>query len=215
MLLGLLGTGLAVAAVWVLLGTNVLGVRSIEINGTQIAAPEAVRDAAAVILGTPMLRLDTDAIAERVRALPPVAEVDVRRSLPHTLVITVTERTAAAVVAGPDGYALLAADGVVFHHEPAPPAGVPVVRLETPGPGDPATSAVLRVVAALTPALRAVLAEVLAPAPTRISLTLVDGRTVVWGDAESSDGKAATATILLDQAANEIDVSAYPVATVN
>jgi len=211
----LLGAALAVAVAWVLFGTSVLGVRQIEVSGTQVATPEAVQAAAAVLLGTPMLRLDTDAIAERIRALPPVADVDVRRSLPHTLVLTVTERTPAAVVPDASGYAVLAADGVVFHHVAAPPAGVPVIRLDAPGPSDRATLAALRVVAALTPELRAVLAEVLAPAPTRISLTLVDGRTVVWGDAESSDQKAAVATILLDRAANEIDVSVPDIPTVN
>jgi cell division protein FtsQ len=200
---------------WVLLGTSLLGVRSVEVTGTQVTTTDAVRAAAAVAVGTPLLRLDTDAIAQRVLALPPVAQVDVRRSLPHTLTITVTERTPAAVVPEPGGFAVLAADGVVFNHVTTPPAGVFVVRLDAPGPVDPATLAALRVAAALTPQLAAVLAEIVAPTPTRISLTLVDGRTVVWGDAESSDRKAAVATTLLDRAADEIDVSVPDIATVS
>jgi cell division protein FtsQ len=200
---------------WVLLGTSLLGVRSVEVTGTQVTTTDAVRAAAAVAVGTPLLRLDTDAIAQRVLALPPVAQVDVRRSLPHTLTITVTERTPAAVVPEPGGFAVLAADGVVFNHVTTPPAGVFVVRLDAPGPADPATLGALRVAAALTPQLAAVLAEIIAPAPTRISLTLVDGRTVVWGDAESSERKAAVATTLLDQAPNEIDVSVPDIATVS
>src|SRR5690606_6620557 len=144
-ILSVLGAGLTAGALWVLLGTSVLGVRSVEVTGTQVTTAEAVRAAAAVAVGTPMLRLDTDAIAERVRALPPVAHVDVRRSLPHTLVITVTERTPAAVVPEPDGFAVLAADGVVYHHAATPPGGVPVIRLAAPGPEDPATLAALRV----------------------------------------------------------------------
>lgn len=197
-----------------LFGTSVVGVRSVEIVGTQVTTVEAVHAAAAVTIGTPMLRLDTGAIAERVRTLPPVAHVDVRRSLPHTLVITVTERTPAAVVPEPEGFAVLAADGVVYHHVATPPGEVPVIRLAAPGPEDAATLAALRVAAALTPQLTGVLAEIVAPTPTRISLALVDGRTVVWGDAEYSAEKATVATSLLDQAANEIDVSAYPYATV-
>lgn len=201
-------------ALWVLFGTSVLGVRTVEVVGTEVTTIEAVQVAAAVSIGTPMLRLDTEAIAQRVGALPPVAQVDVRRSLPHTLVITVTERTPAAVVPTPDGFAVVAADGVVYHHVATAPAGVPVIRLEAPGPEDPATLAALRVAAALTPPLAEALAEIVAPTPTRISLALVDGRTVVWGDAESSAEKATVATTLLDRAASEIDVSAYPVATV-
>jgi len=212
MLLGLLGTLLVGGAAWALLGTSLVGVRHVEISGVEITTREAVHDAAAVTLGTSLLRLDT--IAARVGALPPVAHVDVRRSFPHTLVITVTERTPAAVVPAPDGYAVLAADGVVYHHVATPPDGVPVVQLEAPGPTDPATLAALRVVAALTPELRAVLAEIRAPAPTRISLALVDGRTIVWGDAEASDRKAAVATVLLAEDATTIDVSVPDIATV-
>lgn len=215
LLLSFLGAALAVAVAWALFGTSLLGVREIEVEGTDVTTVEAVRDAAGVMLGTPMLRLDTGAIAERIRALPPVAQVDIRRSFPYTLVITVTERSPAAVVPDAGGYAVLAADGVIFNHVTDPPAGAPVVRLDAPGPADPATLAALRVVAALTPELHAVLAEVRAPAPTRISLALVDGRTIVWGDAESSDRKAATATALLSEAPNTIDVSVPDIATVS
>jgi Cell division septal protein len=214
-LLGLLGAVVVAGTAWALLGTSLLGVRHVEISGVEVATQEAVRDAAAVTLGTSLLRLDTRAIAARVEALPPVAHADVRRSFPHTLVITVTERTPAAVVPAADGgYAVLAADGVVYHHVAEPLPGIPVVRLETPGPGDPATLAALRVVAALTPELRAVLAELRAPTPTGITLALVDGRTIVWGDAEASDRKAAVATVLLAEDATTIDVSVPDIATV-
>jgi cell division protein FtsQ len=212
--LGLLAALLAGGAAWALLGTSLLGVRHVEVSGVEITTEAAVRDAAAVTLGTSLLRVDTKAIAARVGALPPVAHVDVRRSFPHTLVITVTERTPAAVVPAADGYAVLAADGVVYHHLAVPPDGIPIVQLAAPGPTDPATLAALRVVAALTPQLRAVLAEIHAPSPTRISLALVDGRTIVWGDADSSDRKAAVATVLLAEDATTIDVSVPDIATV-
>jgi cell division protein FtsQ len=203
------------AGAWVLLGTSVLGVRRIDVHGARIAAPDQVRAAAGVAEGTPLLRLDTGEIAARVRALPPVADVTVRRVFPHTLVITVTERTAAAVVPQPGGFAVISADGVAFQHVASPPAGVPVVRVQTPGAADPATLAALRVLPALTPQLRALLAEVVAPSPTAISLALTDGRTVVWGDAEDSELKAAVATTLLDHAGRTIDVSVPDVATVS
>ena len=52
-------------------------------------------------------------------------------------------------------------------------------------------------------------------APTRISLELTDGRTVVWGDATDNDDKAIVATALLGQPGKTIDVSAPNVVTVN
>lgn len=204
-LLGLLG--------WVLYGTSLLGVREISVSGSQIAGPDAVRAAAAVPMGTPLARLDVNEVADRVRAVPSVREVDVSRSWPRTLVITVTERTPVAVVAGPNGFVVLDASGVVFNLVPVHPAGVVVLRLATPGAEDPSTVAALRVVAALTPQLRATLKELIAEAPTRIVLYLTDGRVIMWGDAERSDVKATVATALLDRAARTIDVTVPDVAT--
>jgi cell division protein FtsQ len=90
---------------------------------------------------------------------------------------------------------------------------VVLLRLAAPGPDDPATTAALRVLASLTPALRDGLAEVDAPSPTRIRLQLADGRVVVWGDADRSAAKATVATALLATDATTIDVSVPDVAT--
>ncbi len=198
---------------WVLYGTSLLGVREISVSGSQIAGPDAVRAAAAVPGGTPLARLDTDEVADRVRALPSVAQAEVSRSWPHTLVITVIERTPVAAVAGSDGLAVLDASGVVFNLVTVRPSGVVLLRLASPGPDDPATLAALRVVGALTPQLRSLLQELSADTPTRIVLQLSDGRVIRWGDAERSDIKATVATALLDRPARIIDVSVPEVAT--
>jgi cell division protein FtsQ len=199
---------------WVAFGTSLLGVREISVSGSQIAGADAVRAAAAVPDGTPLARLDTDEVADRVRALPSVAAVDIRRSWPSTLVITVTERTpAAVVVVAADGFAVIDASGVVFDQTTARPTGLVVMRLATPGPEDAATLAALRVAAALTPPLRSVLRELVADTPTGIVLELADGRVIRWGDAERSDVKATVAAALLGRAARVIDVSVPDVAT--
>ena len=67
---------------WLGYGTSLLGVREIAVSGSQIAGADAVRAAAAVATGTPLARLDTDDVADRVRALPSVARVEVWRSWP-------------------------------------------------------------------------------------------------------------------------------------
>lgn len=200
---------------WALLGTSLVGLREIVVTGSQIAGPEQVRAAADVPVGTPLLRIDTGAVARRVRALPSVADVAVTRSFPHTLTIAVTERTPAAVVPDGTGFAVISADGTVFHHLPSAPGGVVVIRVDSPGTGDPATLAALHVANALTPQLRGLLAEVVAPSPTAITVALTDGRVVVWGDAEQSELKASVASALLDRAARTIDVSVPDVASVN
>jgi cell division protein FtsQ len=210
------GAAMLALVAWLLFASSVLGLRDITVTGSQIAGPDTVRAAAGVAQGTPLLSLDTGRVAARIRAaLPSVRDVQVRRQLPHTLVITVTERSAVAVVPEQGGFAVLADDGVVFQHLPALPTGTVVVQLAAPGPHDAATLAALRVVKALTAQLRAALGAVVAPDATHISLTLADGRTVVWGDADSSDVKATVATALLDRAAHTINVSVPDFATVS
>lgn len=213
--LWLTGAGLVLvgAALWVVYATSVLGVRAVEVTGVQVTSSEEVLAAAAVLDGTPLARVDTDGVSERVRALPAVASVDVRRSWPTTLIIEVTERSPAATVAVDGGFAIVDADGVVFHQVASPPAGVPILRVSAPGPEDAATLAALRVLAALTPELRAELAAISADSPNRIRLELVNDREVIWGDAEQSDRKAQVATALLAQPVTTIDVSAPEVAS--
>jgi cell division protein FtsQ len=198
---------------WVVAGTSVLGVRRIEVTGSVLAPADQIRAVAAVPVGTPLARVDTAAVARRIRGLAPVADVAVHRSWPNTLTIAVTERSPVGVVAVAGGFAVLDRTGTVFNHVAQQPDGVALLHLAAPGPTDPPTLAALRVVAALTPALRAQLTQVVADSPTHIRLELAGGRVVVWGDADRSDVKATVATALLAQNGRTIDVSVPDVAT--
>jgi cell division protein FtsQ len=212
---GLLGAGVALLGVvaWIVYGTSVLGVREIAVNGATIIDAGQVRSAAAVPLGTPLARVDTDAVAARVGRLAPVASVDVSRSWPGTLVIHVTERVPVVSVATPTGFVLLDAAGVAFRTVAVAPPGLVALKVTTPGPSDAATLAALHVLAALTPQLRAQLSAVSAASPTAIRLELTGGRVVIWGGADQSDVKARVATTLLGRPGKTIDVSAPEVAT--
>jgi cell division protein FtsQ len=213
-----LAGGLAVVVVaalaWVALATSVLGVREIRVTGSKIAGVERVRNVAGVAEGTPLARVDVDAVRTRVRTLPSVADVVVRRAWPTTLVIDVSERVAVASVAVNGGYLVLDAAGVVFTTATDRPQGLVLLQVARVGPAEPATQAALRVLAALTPALRSQLRELVADSSTRIRLELTGGRKVLWGDAEESEMKARVATSLLSNSVRTIDVSAPEVVTV-
>jgi cell division protein FtsQ len=155
-----------------------------------------------------------DAVRTRVRTLPSVADVVVWRAWPTTLVIDVSERVAVASVAVNGSYLILDAAGVVFTTATDRPRGLVLLRVTRVGPADPATLAALRVLAALTPALRSQLRELVADSSTRIRLELTGGRKVLWGDAEESELKARVATSLLSNSVRTIDVSAPEVVTV-
>jgi cell division protein FtsQ len=191
----------------------VLGVAQVEVTGTARTAPDAVVAAAHVRPGTPLARVGVDAVAGRVRAaLPPVADVRVRRVWPRTLRLQVTERQPAAGVARADGVVLLSSDGVAFATEPALPPGVPGLELAAPGRDDPATRAALAVLTELPPGLRRQVAVVRATTGSDVQLVLADQRTVVWGRSGAAPEKAATLTALLRLPGTFFDVSAPGVA---
>jgi cell division protein FtsQ len=210
-----LGLAVVLAVAWVVLGTSLLGVRAIVVTGTQIASADEVRVAAAVEPGTPLARVDTGAVADRIREMPPVGAVVVRRGWPNTLVIEVTEREPLATVAVVDGYGILDAEGVLFQVVRRRPGDLPLVRVDHPGPSDATTRAVLIVVRALTPELRDRLDSVVAEAPSRVEVRLRGDRVVVWGEAKQNETKALVATSLLGRPGRTIDVSAPDVVTVS
>ncbi|WP_408015949.1 cell division protein FtsQ/DivIB [Rhodococcus chondri] len=114
---------------------------------------------------------------------------------------------------GPDGTHSVDAEGVDFAVEP-PPLFTPRLVTASPGTGDPATSAAVRVVEALPPELRVQVQEIAAGSETDISLTLADGRVVLWGDVDRSDRKAAVVLPLLTRPGQQYDVVSPDLPTV-
>jgi POTRA domain, FtsQ-type len=110
---------LAVVAVVVLAlaatRTPLLDVDRVLVTGVDGGRAETVRSAAAVASDQPLFSLDTQAVADRVEALPWVASAQVSRSWPATVRVRVTEReVVAAVQVTEEHVALVDADGYVI-----------------------------------------------------------------------------------------------------
>ena len=188
-LVGLGVVALLGGVVAIVYATPALGVHGIRVTGVAALTAQDVRDAARVATGTPLARLDLKAVERRVRELKPVRTVSASKDYPQTLVLAVRERTAVAVVPRALGYTLLDADGVAYLPVSSAPAGLPVLRIAAPGPGDATTKAALTVLAALPAWLREPMVALVADAPTRIRLELTEHRVVVWGDATENEAK--------------------------
>jgi cell division protein FtsQ len=212
--------GLAVLAVatvaWVLFAGPLLAVRTVQVDGAGSLTAARVRQAAGVAEGTPLLRVDVDAVRGRVALLPQVASVQVSRGWPATLVITLAERVPVAVVQAGDARWLVDRDGVPFERlSGGPPRGVVPLDVAHPGPADPATRAALAALVALPAPVREGVARAAATTDQDVRLSLSDGTTVLWGDAADSPRKASVLAALLGQmkagtlhAAQTVDVSA-------
>ncbi|MCU7723545.1 FtsQ-type POTRA domain-containing protein [Actinoplanes sp. KI2] len=203
------------ALTWVVYGTSVLAVRQVKVVGVQTIDPVQVEQAVDVPPDEPLARVDLGAVRARVRAIPAVDRVTVKRGWPSTLVVEVVERTAvAAVPTGPGKLSLIDETGTPYREVTRRPDGLPLIRTAAPGAADLNTRSALKVLGALSPELREQLVEISVAAPAQIHLQLTGNRTVVWGDDTENDTKSRVATALLKKAHQEIDVSAPLVVTI-
>ena len=198
------------ALVWLLGVSSVFDVTAVEVDGASAETLPAVRAAAQVAPGSSLLWLDTADVDARVQTIPRVATVDVRRALPHTVTVTVTEREPVAAMPLGTGVALVDGTGFAYRTMPAPPPGVPRLVLG-PGlaaaPSDPTTVAAVRVLAALPADLRGRITELRAASPYDVSFSLDAGRSVRWGADVDDARKAAVLGPLLSQPGSTYDVS--------
>jgi cell division protein FtsQ len=72
----------------------------------------------------------------------------------------------------------------------------------------------MAVLLAIPDELRTPLAALVAEAPARIRLELLDGRTVIWGDSTENDAKVRVTLVLLERPGKVLDVSAPNLVTV-
>ncbi len=203
--LTIVATMIAVALVTgTLLFSPVLATHQVEVRGTAVLSTEEVIEAAQVPLGVPLTRLPRAAISERISALAPVADVRFGQSLPHTLIITVTERTMVYQVADRGSFHWVDGEGVDFHQTAEQADGLLGVL-------DISNERLLRdvatVVTSLGPEVVTMTTKVTADSIDHIVLTLSDGRQINWGSAEKSAEKAAVLPTLLGMKAAWIDVS--------
>ncbi|MFE7121723.1 cell division protein FtsQ/DivIB [Streptomyces sp. NPDC057654] len=211
------------AALWALYGSSWLRATQVKVAGTKVLTPGEVRDAARVPLGAPLVSVDTDAIAARLRAeLPRIDTVDVERSWPHGIRLKVTERQPEALIKKGAKFVEVDSGGVRFATVDKPPKGVPFLAVE-PAKGDGPTASSLRrfgpdrlreeavrVAGELPAAVRKDTRIIRVRSYDSITLELTDDRKVMWGSSERGAEKARTLTALMKAArgADHFDVSA-------
>ena len=193
--------------------TPIMSARDIVVTGLGAVTREEVVQAVAVRPGTPLLQVDTDAVAERVATIRRVASARVQREYPSALRVTVIERVPLVAKDYADGPHLFDRDGVDFATAPPPP-GLPYLDADNPGPTDPPTKAALEVLTALRPEVAGQVGRIAAPSVASITLTLTDGRVVVWGTTDRTEEKAEKLAALLTQPGRTYDVSSPDLPTV-
>lgn len=78
--------------------SNLLSIEEVRVSGVNHLTAEEMSQLAAVPAGSTLLRVDVNAIEDRLKANAWVEDVQVNRVFPHTLELAITERGIAAVV---------------------------------------------------------------------------------------------------------------------
>jgi cell division protein FtsQ len=184
-----------------------LTAEEVKVSGEEYLGDDQIREAGAVDLGTPLVRVNLDQIQARIAKLPAVESVEVHRSWPHTVAIDVVERTALVAVQQNRSWWVMDADGVVFRETGTPEAGLPTVRL-SPAADSAARQEVASVVAALPEDLLADVRRVSARSMDSITLAMKNHTEIKWGSADESDRKVEVLSLLLQKVkASTYDVS--------
>jgi cell division protein FtsQ len=199
--------GVGYALVW---HTSALGINAVRVVGQKTVSAQQVIAAAGLRIGTPLAAADLSGARDRVQRIPRIASASVSRDWPHTVVIAVVERTAAALIPDGSGFDVVDATGVVFGKAANAIPGLTVIQVQ--GGADVKAAVVPGALAALK-ALPADIAHrvtgITAASPYSITLRLSGGVTVDWGGGDDPSAKALDlAALMRTGRAARYDVSA-------
>ncbi|MBM3682062.1 MAG: FtsQ-type POTRA domain-containing protein, partial [Actinobacteria bacterium] len=150
--------------------SNLLIVKNIEVRGTQEIPVELVTETSQVSLNTQLLRVPTVSVVERLKTIPQVGNVEVRRGWPYTVVIDITERIPVALTDLAEGRFLVDQSG--FPYLPAPSgANFPLIS----GPDDLSRNSSILVWQSFPDWLKPEIASTNADNPNSVWLAMTNG----------------------------------------
>lgn len=203
------------ATAWTAFSSPLLEVRRVRVLGGKHTSAADVAAAARLDDGENLLLLSTSEVADRVAELPWVRRARVDRRLPGTVVVHVTERAPAMVLAATgarwtiDGTGRVLARGELVK-------GLPVLagpRLDGIEAGERLAGSevgeALKVFRALPSDLSSRTVAVFAPDPERISLSLKGGVIVRFGGSDHLKSKTSVLRTLLRELAQQQRLVAY------
>ncbi len=206
LLFGVLALTVLIFGVWVVLFSTWLGMRHLQVVGLHRVTPAEVAAAADVAPGTPLARVDLEAVRARIETIPAVESAMVNRGWPHSLDVTVRERQPVAAVHARGRWWSMDRTGVLFGASASPDPAVAIVEIDAGGTVGTRRQAAA-VLGALPADLRGLTKRVSAASEDSITLHLTDGAQVRWGNASASAQKATVLRALLARRARYYDVS--------
>lgn len=200
-----IGVGIVATGLW-WAGWNspLTQVEHVVVEAPRGISEAAVRLASGIAATDHVPAVDAQGVRTAVMtAIPAVADVEVTRSLPHTVRLVVSARQPLAALESGKGFYVMDAEGVAFD-KVGSAKGLPVIKARTQVGRDAARGVLL----SLPPKLRKKVVRITARTRDDVTLEMKDSSTVRWGSVEDAELKARVLTGLLKVRATDYDVSA-------
>jgi len=213
---------LLVLAGYVLFRSPLFAVRKLEVTGTRLLQPSQIRALAGINPGENIFQVNLDQARQKIALLPLVKSVVLRRILPSTVVIQVTERTPVALLDEDGQFGEVDRDGYYLQPGNVATTGLPVITgvpAVLPAPGykvvAPSLKPVLAFVAGLPPGLPPMLSEVHVGKDGQVVLTTLYGVPVLIGEPTDPAGKGALLLAILQQLGRKRPIAYIDLSSVN
>ena len=200
---------LSVVTWWSLYQSKWFIAQEVTITGNSRLSIQQISAAAAVPIGNSLMSINPEVISEQIEALPEIKIAIVQRGWPHTILISVTERTPIAVAATASGYNLIDSDGMNAGVVAAPPEGLLVISAQ---PDSAAMTSAIQALASI-PAEWAI-TGLSAATQDSVVANLGNGVIVTLGSGERAAEKVEVAQALIEKGYTVINVSAPDAPTV-
>lgn len=186
--------GLLAAVVY----SPVFAVQAVAVDGTKMLTPEQVQRALEPLHGKPLPQVSDDEVRQLLQPLVQVKEVTTEARPPSVLLVHIRERTPVALVKQGEVFQLVDVDGVQLGTTQDPGSILlPVIDGGAGVIGKDLFKAITAVLAALPADVLARLSDASAKSVDAVELKLVDGQTIVWGNAGERELKAKVLEALL------------------
>ncbi|MCZ2402363.1 FtsQ-type POTRA domain-containing protein [Paenarthrobacter sp. Z7-10] len=186
----------------VVLFSPLLALKSMTIDGNKMVSTASIVRALAPLKNKPLPQVNQDQVQKLLVPLQQIRSVSVEARPPSTLLVHVVERVPVAVVKNQSksgkGYVLVDQDGVPLGTVPDPAkVSLPLIDGGIATTGSSTFTAITTVLSALPAQVLSRLQHASASSPDAVTLTLTDGKTVVWGNASDKELKAKVLQALL------------------
>ncbi|WP_163163043.1 cell division protein FtsQ/DivIB [Arthrobacter sp. Alg241-R88] len=194
--------GTLVAAVAALLAaavfSPVLAVNTISVSGTRLLTPAQVQTALEPLRGKPLPQITDEEVGRLLEPLVQVKSVSAEARPPSALAVEVRERVPVALVKQGEQYQLVDVEGIQLAATDDPSSvSLPVIDGGAGTIGKELFRATAEVLGALPADVLAKLSNASAQSVDAVELKLVDGQTIIWGNAGEKELKAKVLAALL------------------